>query len=118
MKDKKEARFITDNKAHPHGGVHCEGPGAYLDVSDPAIWLKNANDLVAVLKCEFGEKEAVCKRLQLRFSEDGDGSMLSVWDGGQDIGHLSGQDLKQFLLRAFVRANHYDGTNELEVHAA
>jgi hypothetical protein len=117
VKDKKEARFITDNKAFPRGGVHCEVPGAYHDVLDPAIWLKNNHDLVAVLKCKFGEKEEVCKRLQLRFSEDGDGSLLSVWDGGQDIGHLAGQDLKKFLLCAFIRTTHSRGTNQLEVHA-
>jgi hypothetical protein len=117
VKDNKEPRFITSNKVFPRGGVHCEVPGAYLDVSNPAIWLENANDLVAVLKSGFGREEQVSKRLQLRFGEDGDSSLLYVWDGRQDIAHLSGPDLKSFLLRAFIRANHYRSTNELEVHA-
>ena len=116
MKNKTEERFITRNDGIRV--VYCDEPAAHHDVLDPAIWLQSNIDLVAELKCRFGKDEEVCKRLQLRFSEDGDYSLLSVWDGGRDIAHLSGDDLKKFLLRAFIRANHYRGTNQLEVKHA
>jgi hypothetical protein len=95
------------SKSHKTQGFDQDTHECFMNVSDPAVWMDNSNDLVSILKRSPDEKERPSS-VQLRFAEGGGYSYLSVWsaDGKRFFGGLEGEELVLFLTRALARLNH------------
>jgi len=84
----------------------------FMSVSDPTAWMDNSNDLVSNLS-RFTRQKEVPGGMQMRFSDGGASSSLSIWstDGKRCFGHMDGEELVLFLTRALSRLNHRTPAN-------
>jgi hypothetical protein len=100
-KEEKEEGYITENTGKR--GVSRDTNECFSGFADPSTWRAGNLCMVVELKNMRRGKEVLTKRLQLHFHEYGEGSFLGVWNGMETIGHINGQDLRDFLLGALAR---------------
>jgi len=103
-------KTISKPSTTKRSGVDQDQHHCYSDVSDAKFWADESLDLVFDLD-SYRDGKTVRSGAWLQFSDGGENSHLSVWDGERFVGFIDGADLLNLLTRALHRAATYTPEN-------